>query len=883
MNNLSVDLYIKPYSETDFKRVELFDFEEVNLTSKIKDIRDIRKVFTDFSQEFTVPASKNNNKIFKHYNNWEVDNGFDARVKSEALIKINGIDYKEGKVTLSGANMRNDEVYSYKVVFYGKTVNLKDLIGDDQLELLGTSSIYNDLNPYLDGFNFEYNSEVVRNGLNKGFILNNGVIDVNSDAGADSAGDLCFPFISSSSFYFYDTGDGANPKDRVDSRNVYDAGVSGNTPRGIFYKDLKPSIRVYHIIKAIERKYGIEFSEDFFSTSNKPFYDLHLLLHREKGDIESQFDVPRAEVKLSDFNYTNINTPNYLDLRDANNKNRVTQDNAPNGVFNDYIWNFKYTIIADPLQEYSVYLKDNLTGDYIGDGVLSGAGTQEFTFIGVTEEINQQLEPILYIESDNTAEYSVDLEIRSEWKRGSASPIFGSNNFLLGVSQFETILSGIVVNNTFDLPTQLPKMKILDFLTSIFNVFNLTAYYVPSFARSDDAGKIKVRTLDSYYAYGKVNDITKYIDNSKATVNRDKLFSTIDFEFSKPSTFAIINSNNITYDEFGNERLNNTSKDINSPLAFDGGKYKVDNKFEKVQYERMSNQASETITDIQWGWLANKDENATLTKPLIFYPIKQVSSQSLLFDENEVGVEPSVLDNNTYIRPSNALNNATESINYGSEFDEFYVHDTVLSNESSLFNLYHRNYVLRAYNEKSRRLNVTAYLPLNVLTKLELNDTILIKNQYFHINSLELNLSTGKATMELLNRGTSIQACNMELTKPIVRITGSTDTSLDIKIMGNPLIREVKYDIYVDDALYLENQLSSEITLTGLTSDTDYKITVIAKIECNDLVDNPDEEGTFLLTEDGFYLLTEDSTLILLETGTINSQISNPSNGRTTT
>ena len=204
MNNLSVDLYIKPSSDTDFKRVELFDFEEVTLTSKIKEIRDISKVFTDFSQEFTVPASKNNNKIFKHYNNWEVDNGFDARVKSEALIKINGIDYKEGKVTLSGANMRNDEVYSYKVVFYGKTVNLKDLIGDDKLELLGTSSIYNDLAPYLDRLNFEYNAEVVRNGLNKGFLLNNDVIDVNSDAGAYSAGDLCFPFISSSSFYFYD-------------------------------------------------------------------------------------------------------------------------------------------------------------------------------------------------------------------------------------------------------------------------------------------------------------------------------------------------------------------------------------------------------------------------------------------------------------------------------------------------------------------------------------------------------------------------------------------------------------------------------------------------------------------------------------------------------
>jgi len=886
MNNLSVDLYVKPYSENEYKRVELFDFEEVNLTSKIKEIRDIRKVFTDFSQEFTIPASKKNNRIFKHYNNWEVDNGFDARVKSDAIIKINGIDYKEGKVTLSGSDMRNDSLYSYRVIFYGKTVNLKDLMGDDKLELLGTSSIYNDLQPYLDRFNFEYNSETVKNGLNKGFVLNNDVIDINSDAGADSAGDLCFPFISSSSFYFYDTGDGANPKDRVDSRNVYDAGAGGNTPRGIFYKDLKPSIRVYHIIKAIEQKYGIEFSNDFFDASNEPFYDLHLLLHREKGDIESQFDIPRASVRLGDFTYTTINDPEYLDIRDSDNENRITTIDVGGADDNADLIQLTYTVNTGSSVTYRVYVKDEITGEkvYGFNGVDSGtdivsSGNDSFVFRISTPNIESgvKVEPRFYIECDTFSVFSVDVSIN----RYGAQP----NPFrlvLLSRSEYQTI-GQVVVRNAFDLATQLPKMKTIDFLTSLFNVFNLTAYYVPSFARSEDAGKIKVRTLDSYYAYGKVNDITKYIDTAKTSVNRDELFSTIDFEFSKPSTFAIINSNNITYDEFGNERLNNTSKDINSPLAFDGGKYKVDNKFEKVQYERMSNQANELITDVQWGWLANKDENATLTKPLIFYPIKQVSSEGLLFDEDKIGEEPSILPNNTYIRPSNALKGATESINYGSEFDEFEVHDSILSNESSLFNLYHRNYVLRAYEQKSRRVNVKANLPLNILTKIELNDTIRIKNQYFHINSLNLNLNTGEAKMELLNRGTSIQACNMELTKPIVRIIDSTDTSLTIKVMGNPLIQEVKYDVYLDESLILENQSSDEINITGLTADTNYEIVVIAKIECSDLADNPDEEGSFLLTEDGFYLLTEDSTLILLETGTVNSQPSEITNGRTTT
>ena len=32
------------------ERVDLFDFEAVNLNQKIKDVRDISKIFTDYSQ-----------------------------------------------------------------------------------------------------------------------------------------------------------------------------------------------------------------------------------------------------------------------------------------------------------------------------------------------------------------------------------------------------------------------------------------------------------------------------------------------------------------------------------------------------------------------------------------------------------------------------------------------------------------------------------------------------------------------------------------------------------------------------------------------------------------------------------------------------------------
>ena len=78
-------LYIKN-DEGVFKRVDMFNDESVVLKSQIQDIKDVGKIFTDFSRLFTLPSSKENNKLFKHYYNESIENGFDARNKKEALL-----------------------------------------------------------------------------------------------------------------------------------------------------------------------------------------------------------------------------------------------------------------------------------------------------------------------------------------------------------------------------------------------------------------------------------------------------------------------------------------------------------------------------------------------------------------------------------------------------------------------------------------------------------------------------------------------------------------------------------------------------------------------------------------------------------------------------
>ena len=59
-----IDSNTNPELPPKFERLDMFDFESIELTSSIKQVKEIDQVFTDFSQSFTVPASNNNNRIF---------------------------------------------------------------------------------------------------------------------------------------------------------------------------------------------------------------------------------------------------------------------------------------------------------------------------------------------------------------------------------------------------------------------------------------------------------------------------------------------------------------------------------------------------------------------------------------------------------------------------------------------------------------------------------------------------------------------------------------------------------------------------------------------------------------------------------------------------
>ena len=238
-----VDLYI------DGQRADLFEDENIEMNLSVQNIKDISKVFGDFTNSFSIPASKVNNKIFKHYYNVDIDGGYISNLRTDAFIEVNGNLFRAGVLELEGVQMKKGEPSSYNVGFYSNVTSLKDKFGEDRL---------NDLD--LSALDHTYNDTNIEAGLN-GFV-----------SGTDSS--IIYPLISPVRNWFYDSTSSDGNPDNIWYHN-------GHPEHGVFYYDLKPAVKLKKIVDAIETKYGIEFQSDFFDSAD--FGKLFMWCHRRAG------------------------------------------------------------------------------------------------------------------------------------------------------------------------------------------------------------------------------------------------------------------------------------------------------------------------------------------------------------------------------------------------------------------------------------------------------------------------------------------------------------------------------------------------------------------------------------------------------------------------
>ncbi len=749
--------------KSDFERLDLFEDESVTITDTIKNTKDISKVFTPFSQQFNVPASKHNSKLFRHYEDFDVINSFDARFKIDALIKLNGSDYKKGRVRLNSVSMKDNKAHSYKLVFFGDTIELKDILGDDDLSRLNFSS----------SLNFTYDKSTVLTKFE-----------------TTTSTDVCFPLITHSK-----------------NMRFTSSGYKSTNDEFLNFKDIKPAIKVRAIIEAIQNTYDLEFTGNFFNLSD--FRNLYLWMHREQGFmsnategggvqvLESRFHLP------SDGDFTLTGT----DIRPA------VLVNATNNQQNGRRVQLNFDIDTSGTDEYNLTILRSSDNSVIFDQDFTGSQDPVVVNIGGIVGSDEGILDIKILFTTASTFTFTDIEITAKYQ---------TVNFI-GVST-STISTGVytptslATSNQVIISRQIPKMKVIDFLTNLFKMFNLVAF--------KEDNKINVLPLNDFYAQGTTYDITKYVDTTKSTVEKVLQYKSVKFDFKSKKSFLIQNQQEILGNNFAGE-----SYPPSNDNEWDGKDFKVELDFEKMLYERLTNVSDGTLTTIGQGAMLDKDFNATIGQPLLLYIETQTTgSTTFLFQNTSDNSTESLGSYNrpsqVFVPASGTVGSNSAALNFGLEIDEFFREVS----GTNLFAKYYLDYIISIYNRQGRIIKLEAYLPLHIILNYSLADKFIIHNKAYRINSIKTNLLNNKSTLELYNVSEASTIENVTDTLPRIAAlniagTSSSSVTLGWTPLGDVVANNITgYDVIKDDEFVetLGNDISGR-TITSLDSGVTFK------------------------------------------------------------
>lgn len=697
------------------EQIELHDDESVTLTQALQDVLDLQKVFTDYTRTFNVPASKRNNKIFKHFYNPAIT-GFDVRQKKAAELLINYKTFKTGRIKLESVQMSNNHPVNYRITFFGNTIRIKEIFRDNTLQDLVS----------LD-YQIVYTFANVKTQMQKGQDLVFGGDDI-EDA-------IIYPLITHTDRLTYDSG-----TDIADSANLHVTATS----KGLKFDQLKPALKIHAIIKAIQQEYNINFSDDFFNLDNEAYSKLYVWLHKQKGrfiNVEDEAAFRSFPTQWSDYIGNDYNILNGFLASDGTGYENIGHTQGERLMTLSVTTTSEVTYTLRVSQNKTVIHEQEYTTNGTDDIITLADNLQ----LQQSRIINGQGQHSTYkveIKTSAAVDISVRMSIIQKNLYSDASIVSASNTLPSNANLYSTNVS-----------SNLPKIKIIDFLTNLFKMFNLVAYY--------ENDVIEVKPLDDWYEESTATyDVTKYLDLSQGEVSNSFPYNNVNYTYSTDSYLAY----------YHNEMFGRVwgALSYENDADYTSQEYKVELPFEHMKFERLYNANSDAATDIQWGWMVDSNSDSLIGNPLLFYAKRVTTGTSLSLIE-ETGA--SVNSITKYYIPTNTVDasTTTQSLHFGTEQNEY----TLASSNKSIFKTYYENYIKEVFDPARKIFKYTAYLPLSILTNIKLNDKVIVFNELFKINKIVTNFQNNRTQLELINETQDYTISNDVIVKDIVKTVDS--------------------------------------------------------------------------------------------------------------
>jgi hypothetical protein len=663
-----VQLYIEG------NRIELFNDEQIQVTSSIQNVQDISKTYTDFSQGFTVPASETNNAFFQHWYNSDIDFTTDNNLRKDAFIEINLSTFRKGKVQLDGANLANGKPSSYRLTFYGEGVTLKDTFGEDLLSDLD----------YTD-YAHDFNSAAVK-----------ARIEDNTNAY-----DVKYPLITSNRIWEYQSTSPSIPLPNWLVSTITQNDIH-TTSGAINKNELFPALRISKIFDLIQSKYNISFQGAFLT--DERFTNMFLWYKGKEALVTTSYNY--------DIDFTSV-TPTYLNFDLSN-----TVDTSTNEITVEYIDPSIYLHrididITSTTTAATYYIDVFQNGNFISTYADSGVGTVTVLLLTPVVGMSSTYKFQIRADDNNTIGLSAQYKVYYTYVSGGLT--------LQAQDYVDIAISSVTIIKTLNLAANAPVMKIADFFSGILKTFNMTAYSITD-------GEYWVEPLDDWYSKGAVVDVSEYVDVTSIDHEKMPLYKKIAFKY-QDSECAL----NKYYAATFNKAYGDTTYQYN----YDGGEFTIELPFENLLQQKFSG------TDLQVGYSLNGEFAPYIPKPVLLY---QYENKTTNFKFTNDGGGHSTIVTYTPFGQDLRYNNDDYTLNFAPETSTLLDYPI----QNTLFANYYFSYLYNLYNNKQRLVKVKAKLPVSLLTGLQLNDRLLIRDRRYIINEMNTNLTTGDVNLQLI-------------------------------------------------------------------------------------------------------------------------------------
>jgi len=489
----------------EFTKLDLSKDESILMKYTQKDLQDISKIFSPYSQNFNFPATPKNRMAFGFFGDTEI-----VKVSTEkkyfCKIYTDGILNLSGFIVLSELSYDNNKPETFTGNFTTSMLNLKDRIGDDSIR---------DLAPV--GLVVDWTFKNVFN-LVKG-VQNKTVEGVNTT--------FFVPLISNNRVWAYNQNDTTILKDNI-AYKITNLPSSNNL---IQSTELRPCVSFSSIIDLMIKKYGLLITCPLFS--RKEYKDLYVWCTNE--DIYST-----KATKLT------IKTAfGQLFFYDAKNENGIPDPKKYTATANTTTNLFKVIKRALPFPNSGEYnekgfnFKVNLTGVSVTGGssttkaivtlkrktTLEVFASKEFDLVGTNIDCLVPVSDNLFIGNEIEFEAHISFNQPLSWNNceyrvefryyDGKTGIFSGKEYATYYYESKTNNNSSEVSATnIDLFKSLPDIKCVDFLSSFFKAFNISVFDTsPNNENLFWLTPLDIQTVGQTYSKA-VLDYTPYVDVS---------------------------------------------------------------------------------------------------------------------------------------------------------------------------------------------------------------------------------------------------------------------------------------------------------------------------------------------------------------------------------